>query len=154
MYQNYRNFDVVEVQIMGIYLLKSLIWSGRGYFLYSACLHAYVNKNLFKVQRLTNKRDRLQYIYLPETGISINDCSERKIVFQSLSWFSISLILSFALYPRVELITNNLNIWTTEKNQNRSTFKNCKNKHRYLKIMTKENNLKHLAWLAGAESKF
>ena len=26
MYQNYRNFDVVEVQIVDIYLLKSLIW--------------------------------------------------------------------------------------------------------------------------------
>ena len=26
MYQNYGNFDVVEDQIMDIYLLKSLIW--------------------------------------------------------------------------------------------------------------------------------
>ena len=35
MYQNYRNFDVVEVQIMGIYLLKSLIWSGRTHVQYT-----------------------------------------------------------------------------------------------------------------------
>ena len=38
MYQNYRNFDVVEVQIMDIYLLKSLIWLVIFY-----TLHAYAS---------------------------------------------------------------------------------------------------------------
>ena len=45
MYQNYGNFDVVEDQIMDIYLLKSLI-DLIGYFLYSASLR--VNENLFE----------------------------------------------------------------------------------------------------------
>ena len=44
MYQNYRNFDVVEVQIMDIYLLKSLIW-----LVIFFTLHAYLSiKNLFE----------------------------------------------------------------------------------------------------------
>ena len=36
MYQNYRNFDVVEDQIMDFYLLKSLIWLAIFY-----TMHAY-----------------------------------------------------------------------------------------------------------------
>ena len=34
--------------------------------------------------------------------------------------------LCFLSLRRAELNTNNLNIWTTEKNQNRSTCKECK----------------------------
>ena len=62
MYQNYRNFDVVEVQIMDVYLLRKVL-DLTGYFLYSARLH--VNKNLFELTKeITNKGDRLQYIHL------------------------------------------------------------------------------------------
>ena len=44
MYQNYRNFDVVEVQIKDIYLFKSLIW-----LVIFCTLHAYASiKNLFE----------------------------------------------------------------------------------------------------------
>ena len=43
-YQNYRNFDVVEVQIMDIYYFIKVL-NLTGYFLYSA--HLGVNKNLF-----------------------------------------------------------------------------------------------------------
>ena len=46
MYQNYRNFDVVEVQIMDIYLLRKAL-DLTGYSLYSARLR--VNKNLFEL---------------------------------------------------------------------------------------------------------
>ena len=61
MYQNYRNFDVDEVQIMGIYLIKVL--DLIGYFLYSSRLR--VNKNPFKLTKeITDKGDRLQYIHL------------------------------------------------------------------------------------------
>ena len=48
MYQNYRNFDVVEVQIMDVYLLRKVL-DLTGYFLYSARLAKGVNKNLFEL---------------------------------------------------------------------------------------------------------
>ena len=42
------------------------------------------------------------------------------------SVFLLFFVIHSVFYPWVELITNNLNIWTAEKNQNRSTFKECK----------------------------
>ena len=42
-----------------------------------------------------------------------------------IQYFS-CFVIHFVFYPCVELITNNLNIWTTEKNQNKSTFKESK----------------------------
>ena len=44
------------------------------------------------------------------------------IMIQYFSCFVIPSVFS----RWVKLITNNLNIWTAEKNQNRSTFKECK----------------------------
>ena len=61
MYQDYRNFDVIEVQIMDIYYFIKVL-NLTGYFLYSARLG--VNKNLFDQLKRTNKGDRLQYVHL------------------------------------------------------------------------------------------
>ena len=71
-----------------------------------------------------------------------------------IQYFSFFFIHS-VFYPCVELITNNLNIWTTENNQSQINLQGMYNINTdYLKIMIKENNLNDLAWLAGAESKF
>ena len=57
MYQNYRNFDVVEVQIMDIYLLKSLIWL----VIFCTSARLGVDKKTSSNQpKRTNKGDRLQ----------------------------------------------------------------------------------------------
>ena len=71
-----------------------------------------------------------------------------------MQYFSCFVIHSVS-YPCVELITNNLNISTAEMNKNKINLQGMHNINiDYLKIMIKENNLKDLAWLAGAESKF
>ena len=71
-----------------------------------------------------------------------------------IQYFSCFVIYS-VFYPCVELITNNLNISTAEKNKNKINLQGMHNINiDYLKIMIKENNLKALAWLSGAEPKF
>ena len=71
-----------------------------------------------------------------------------------MQYFSCFAIHS-VFYPCVELIANNLNISTAEKNKNKINLQGMHNINiDYFKIMIKENNLKDLAWLAGAESKF
>ena len=70
-----------------------------------------------------------------------------------IQYFSCFVIYS-VFYPCVELITYNLNISTAEKNKNKINLQGMHNINiDYLKIMIKENNVKDLAWLAGAESK-
>ena len=55
MYQSYLNFDVIEVQIMGTYLLKVLDLTG--YFQYSACLG--VDKKPLRI----NQRELIEEIH-------------------------------------------------------------------------------------------
>ena len=125
MYQNYRNFDVVEVQIMDIYLLKPLIW--LIIFCTSALLG--VDKKPLGINQrelikeidfniFTCKKDELVVMNAVNVKYSVSVL----IMIQYFSCFVIHSVFS----PWVELITNNLNIWTAEKNQNRSTFKECK----------------------------
>ena len=125
MYQNYRNFDVVEFQIMDIYLLKSLIWLVIFY-----TLHAYAS---IKKPLRINQRELIKEIdfnlftckkeeLVAMTAVNVKYSVSVLIMIQYFSCFVIHSVFS----PCVELITNNLIIWTTEKNQNRSTFKECK----------------------------
>ena len=98
-----------------------------GYFLYSARLR--VDKKPLRI----NQRELIK-----EIDFNIFTCKKEELVIMTAVnvKYSVSVLIMiqyfscFVIYsvfsPWVELITNNLNISTTEKNQNRSTFKKCK----------------------------